>query len=140
MSDIRLIFDHAHNLTRLSTRQGYVLRPMLPVRLTYNGKSLDVDAMVDTGADFSTFSKDVAISLDIPDSQMMLDNLTTLGGIAPAWYCPIGIDFLGKHFDCRACFLDNPQCLSVIGREVIFSSLKFAFRQSQGQFYISSSP
>lgn len=70
MADIQLVFDHAHNLKPFNTTHGYVMRPMLPVRLTYNGISLDVDAMVDTGADFSTFSKKVAISLGILDSQM----------------------------------------------------------------------
>lgn len=140
MAEIRLVFDHTQRLTRVSTTQGQVLRPMLPVRLTYNGNSIDLDAMVDTGADFTTFYKGLAVSLGIPHEQMMLDNVTTLRQGVPAWFCPIGIDFLGKHFDCRACFVDNPEWLPVIGRETIFSRLKFGFRQSLGQFYISFSP
>lgn len=140
MADIQLVFDHAHNLKPFNTTQGKVLRPMLSVRLTYNGNSIDVDAIVDTGADFSTFHKGVATVLGIPDKQMIPDRATMLKGKVPTWYCPIGIDFLGKHFDCLAGFVDNPEWAPAIGRETIFSGLKFAFRQSQGQFYISSSP
>ena len=140
MADIQLVFDHALNLTLFNTTQGKVLRPMLPVRLTYNGTSIDVDAIVDTGADFPTFYKGVATSLGIPDKQMKSDRATMLKGRVPTWYCPIGIDFLGKHFDCLAGFVDNPEWPAAIGRETIFSILKFAFRESQGQFYISSLP
>lgn len=140
MAEIRLVFNHAQRLTRVSTTQGPVQRPMLSVRLSYNGNSIDIDAMVDTGADFSTFCKGVAASLGIPNDQMILDELTTYQKGVPAWFCPIGIDFLGKHFDCRACFIDNPEWPPVIGRETIFSKLKFGFRQSVNHFYISFSP
>ncbi len=140
MAEIQLVFDHAYNLTSYRTTLGDVLRPMVSIRLTYNGTSLDVDAMVDTGADFSMFHKDVATSLCIPDKQMKLDGATTLRGKVPVWYCPIGIDVLGKHFDCLAAFVDNPEWIPTIGRATIFSMLKFGFRQSEGQFYISSSP
>lgn len=140
MAEIRLVFDHAQRLTRVSTTQGQALRPILPVRLSYNGNSIDLDAMVDTGADFSTFYKGIAASLGIPDNELIRDEVMTIKQGVQAWYCPIIINFLGRRFDCRACFVDNPEWLPVIGRETIFSRLKFGFRQSVGQFYIAFSP
>ncbi len=140
MAEIRLVFDHALRVTRVNTTQGQVLRPMMQIRLSYNSSSIDLDAMVDTGADFSTFYSGIAASLDIPECEMIPDALIAQKQGVQAWFCPIVIDVLGRRFDCRACFIDNPEWPPVIGRDTVFSRFKFGFRQSVGQFYISSSP
>ena len=140
MAEIKLAFDQTLKLTPLDTTQGRCLRPMLPVRLSYNENSIDLDAMVDTGADFSHFPNYIAQSLGIPEDELIPDTVITLKKGDSAWFCPIGISFLGKTFNCRACFIDNRDFPAVIGRDTIFSRLKFAFRQSIGQFYISLSP
>lgn len=144
MDEIRLFFDTVHKMTPVRIMQGQVLRqvlrPMLLVRLSYDQTALELYAMVDTGADFSTFHRGIATSLGIPDARMIPVKIRTLSQGVGAWFCPIGIDFQGKNFVCPAYFVDNPEWPPVIGRDVIFSRLKFAFRQSVGEFYISFSP
>lgn len=140
MAEIKLAFDQTLKLTPVDTTQGWCLRPMVPVRLSYNENSIDLDAMVDTGADFSTFPMPIAESLGIPEDELIWGALITLKKGDSTRFYPIDISFLGKSFNCRACFIDNPEWIPVIGRDTIFSRLKFAFRQSIGQFYISLSP
>lgn len=139
-SEIRLTFQRSARFTPVRTAQGMCLRPILPIRLSYGGKSVDVNAMVDTGADFSTFDIRVAKSLDIPDDQLMLDSGTTLTGATKMWYCPITISLMGRSYECRAAFVNNPDWLNVIGRDTIFSKMQFAFRQSIRQFYVALQP
>lgn len=110
------------------------------MRLSYNNRAVDVDALVDTGADFSTFDRKIAKSLDIPDEQLMLDEGSTLRGMVRMWYCPITISFMGRSYECRAAFINNPKWPPVLGRDTIFSRLQFAFRQSIRQFYLSFTP
>lgn len=138
--EIRLIFHRSLRFTSVATTQGTCLRPLLPVRLSYNNRAVDVDAIVDTGADFSTFDRKIAKSLDIPDEQLILDEGTTLEGMVRMWYCPITISFMGRSYECRAAFINNPKWLPVLGRDTIFSRLQFAFRQSIRQFYLSFTP
>ena len=139
-SEIRLSFQRSARFTPVKTTQGECLRPILPIRLSYGSKSVDLNAIVDTGADFSTFQMGVAKSLDIPDDQLILDNGTTLSGRTKMWYCPITISLIGKSYECRAAFVDNPDWLNVIGRDTIFSKMQFAFRQSIRQFYLALQP
>jgi hypothetical protein len=139
-TEIRLTFQHLIRFTPVSTQQGTCLRPILPIRLTYGSKSIDVNALIDTGADFSTFDKGIARSLEIPDDQLILDQINTIGGMTKTWYCPLTIIIMGKSFNCRCAFVDNPSWPPVIGRDTIFSRMQFAFRQSLRQFYFSFQP
>lgn len=139
-SEERLTFEHIFKLTAVNTTQGKCYRPLLTIRISYGEKAIDLEAMVDTGADFSTFNKDVAKSLHIPEEQLILDHTTTLEGKTPMWYCPITITLLGHSYQCRAAFIDNPDWPPVIGRDTVFSRAQFAFRQSINRFYVSSKP
>jgi hypothetical protein len=139
-SEATLTFEHIFKLTTIDTTQGKCYRPLLTIRISYGEQAIDVDAMVDTGADFSTFNKGVAKSLHIPDDQLILDDGTTLEGRTPMWYCPITITLLGHSYQCRAAFIDNPDWHPVIGRDTLFSRAQFAFRQSINRFYVSNKP
>ena len=135
-----MVFEQVFKLTAVNTTQGKCYRPLLTIGISYGEKAIDLDAMVDTGADFSTFNRDVAKSLDIPEEQLILDNATTSAGKTPTWYSPITITILGNSYECRAAFIDNPDWPPVIGRDTVFSRTQFAFRQSMNTFYVSAKP
>ncbi|MBI2907870.1 MAG: hypothetical protein HYX92_09465 [Chloroflexi bacterium] len=138
MSEIKLVFHHAFKLTPCQTSQGTCFRPLLPVRLSYNASVLDLNCMIDTGADFSMFDYGVAEALGIPVTGLMLDRATTREGEIRAWYCPVTITLLGVSLGCRVAFINNPKWPPVLGRDTVFSKFQFAFRQSVRQFYASS--
>jgi hypothetical protein len=140
MSKISITFDQTHKLKPINTSIGKVWRAILPIRLSYNNSSIDIEAMIDTGADFSTFSKDIAIGLGIPDDQMSKEITDFVSESKDTSYCIIQISLLGRQYDCQACFVENPKIPALIGRDTIFSKLQFAFRQSVHEFYVSLTP
>jgi len=48
---------------------SYLLRPIIPVILHYDGKSIGYEALIDSGADFCLFHADLADYLGIPLEQ-----------------------------------------------------------------------
>ncbi len=139
-SEASLTFENIFKLKAVYTNQGMCYRPLLTIRISYGEEAIDLEAMIDTGADFSTFDKGVAKSLHIPEEQLIIDDMTTLKGKTTTWYCPITITFLGHSYQCRAAFIDNPDWPPVIGRDTVFSRAQFAFRQSINRFYVSTKP
>ena len=47
-------------------KQGYYLRPMIPIRLSFNGNILDTVGILDSGSDFSIIPKSIAEILHLP--------------------------------------------------------------------------
>jgi hypothetical protein len=137
---VKLDFEYAYKLTQFNTSQGSYFRPVLPVRLCYQNEQIDTDAMVDTGADISMFQLDIARALNIPDDQLRKDKFILAIGTVDAWLFPLHIIVQGTLINCRCAFVDNPKWPNVLGRETIFSKMKFAFRQEARQFYLSFSP
>lgn len=138
MNEIRLIFHYAFKLTPFSTSQGTCFRPCLLVKLSYDTNAIELNCMVDTGADFSMFDLVVAEALGIPSKELILDKASVQEGEVPVWFCPITVTVLGISFSCRAAFIKNPKWPPVLGRDTVFSKFQFAFRQSVRQFYASS--
>jgi len=136
----KLDFEYSYKLNPLKTLQGSTLRPMLPIRLCYQDEQLDINAMVDTGADLSMFQLDIARALKIPDDQLRQDKFILAAGKTDAWLFPLDIVVQGVQINCRCAFIDNPDWPNVLGRDTVFDKMKFAFRQGVRQFYLSFSP
>ena len=117
------------------------LRPLIPIRITYRGRSTDRFALVDTGADQPTFPKTIARLLGI--------DLSTLSpsqskGISKqpvkTWVCQCDITVEGITKQCTVGILDNDDCKYLLGRDPFFKLLQIGFRESREEFYLSLSP
>ena len=137
---IRLDFEHSHKVTEVNTNLGITYRPTLPVRLSYNEAKVDLDVILDSGADISMFQLDVAKILGIPNDLLIANPFELATGQVNGWLFPIDITICERTYSCRCAFIDNSKWLNVLGRETIFEKMKFAFRQGVRQFYFSSSP
>ena len=119
-----------------------VLRPLIPIRITYGGQSIDRLALVDSGADLPTFPRAAAQLLGIDLSTLVLSQLRVASGAARSWYCQCHITVEGITKQCRVSIVDNPDpnAYYLLGRNPFFKLLQIGFRESLREFYLSLSP
>lgn len=142
---MRLRFREEHAFLRLSfTCPPY---PIVPVTLTASsGKSVSTYALVDTGADYTIFHAAWARKIGL---RLKAGRKSSMGGIDPSsrlicYYHRIRLMVGYKNtVRCDVAFseeIDNDLDDQLIGRDVVFDRMRFAFRQRIGKFYIGDVP
>ncbi len=121
--------------------QDNILRPLIPIRITYRGQSIDRVVLVDSGADRPTFPKTIARLLGI--------DLSTLSprqskGISKqpvkTWVCQCDITVEGITQRCDVAIVNKKVLPYILGRDPFFKLLQIGFRESREEFYLSLSP
>ena len=123
-----------------SLDQDNVLRPRIPIRITYGGQSTDRFAIVDSGADLPMFPKTIARILGIDLSGLSPTKSTGIGGDVETWYRQCRITVEGITRECRIGIANNDTCPYLLGRDPFFKLLQIGFRESRREFYLSLSP
>jgi len=124
----------------LPSQPGNILRPLVPVRIAYGGLSTDRFALVDSGADISTFPKTIARILGIDLSRLTPDRSTGTAGKVKTWYCQCDITVEGITRRCDVAIVNRKVPLYLLGRDPFFKLLQIGFRESRVEFYLSLSP
>lgn len=120
--------------------------PMLPVRLIGpKGKSVDTFALLDSGADVSIFHGNWARKIGLKLTSGRKEAIKGIGsGQAILFYFHrIGLIVGSNMVRCDVAFSDNlgdELNDQLIGREVVFSKMRFALRQAVSMAYIGKSP
>ena len=117
-----------------------ILRPVVPIRITYGGLSTDRFALVDSGADISTFPKTIARILGIDLSRLTPDRSTGTAGKVKTWYCQCDITVEGITQRCDVAIVNKKVLPYLLGRDPFFKLLQIGFRESRGEFYLLLSP
>ena len=116
------------------------LRPLIPIRITYGGRSTDRFALVDSGADISAFPKTIARILGIDLSRLTPDRSTGTAGKVKTWYCQCDIMVEGITQRCEVAIVNKKVLPYLLGRDPFFKLLQIGFRESRREFYLSLSP
>ncbi len=119
--------------------------PMLPVRLIGpKGKSVDTFALLDSGADVSMFHGDWARKIGLKVKSGRKGNIGGIGAGGGLYYFHrIFLQVGSNTVKCDVAFSDghgDQPTDQLIGREVVFSSMRFALRQAISTTYIGKSP
>ncbi len=78
----------SYRFTRFDSPRGPILRPLLPVRLSYAGGScVETHVLVDSGADYSMLPNDLAAVLRTPVESLRIDKTMGIGpeAVNVAW-------------------------------------------------------
>ncbi len=115
-------------------------RPVIPVRVSYAGRSADRLAIVDSGADNFAAPRSLADILDI-DLSLLQPNVTQgTAGVVRTWYVDCQVQVLGIQFVCPVAILDNMAAPYLLGRHPFFRMMQLGFRESQLEMYIRLQP
>ena len=105
--------------------------PMLLVRLRCPpNETPQFLAIVDSGADVSTFHVSVAKQLGIDLSSCHVVTTQTASGTSTAYVCPVQIEVESRRFQASVHFNpDLPSTIALLGREDVFRQFLFGFDQ-----------
>ena len=109
-----------------------VLRPMLGVRLV-DGETVTprILALLDSGADGSTFHVDVARLLGVDTAGCQSRRVLGVGGAVSVLVCPIELEIEGRRFAADVNFVTDPspRSLALLGRQDVFEQFRIGFDQ-----------
>lgn len=114
--------------------------PIVPVRVSYAGRSADRLAIVDSGADNFAAPRSLADILDIDLSLSQPSVTRGTAGVIRTWYVDCQVQVLGIQFVCPVAILDNMTVPYLLGRYPFFRMVQLGFRESQLEMYIRLQP
>lgn len=111
-----------------SDQPNGIPRPMIRVRLHHRETvTLPFLALVDSGADVSTFHVSLAQDLGIDLSTCRPVAMRGVGGRVEAHACEVEIEMVARRFPAEVRFV--PSIVSLLGRHDVFMQFRFAFDQ-----------
>jgi hypothetical protein len=123
---IEFPFEEVH------TPRGILLRPKAVVRLTGPSESLNVDFLVDSGADTTVITWEVGQYLGWTVAP--LENPYTLGGISgtlPCYLRRVEMEIGGVRFESVVMWALSDDLPNLLGREDVFDRFDIEFRQGE---------
>ena len=119
-----------------------VRRPLLPVRLRRGSRTLDTFlAIVDSGADVSTFPLDLAsrLGIDLDDpGQCRRTRVRGVSGPGDAYSCAVEIEVEGRRFSSHVSFA--PILTAVLGQLDVFWHFRICFDERAEEFLVEPYP
>lgn len=112
--------------------------PTIPIRLRHFDKTLDLDAMIDTGSTYSIFKAEIADALGIPLERGRKTTITSLREFTVGYIHEIEMQVLDEFFAFEAAFSrDLKFSLNLIGRKGFLDKHAVEFRQFENKIIVT---
>lgn len=107
----------------------FILRPVLPVSLIYEKKSLRYEALIDSGSDYTLFPAVLGRKLGVNIESGQKESVSGISGQAlDIYFHHLAIEIGGQKLQVYAGFVDNiNQNFAILGQQGFFSSFKTTF-------------
>ncbi len=107
-----------------------ILRPVIPVEITYKNQIVPCEVLVDSGADFCIFDAQIGELLGIDIESGERQEVAGITGVKEPYYVhEVTINVGGQNFYIKAGFLDNIARLGygVVGQKGFFDTFIVKF-------------
>ncbi len=99
--------------------------PMIEVEMVHKNNIISVWALIDTGADYSIFPREVAEELGITVEKGEMIVLDGAGGSIVAYLHPLKVRFCEKEVDIKACFSEKENIPeNILGRKDVINNFQ----------------
>jgi Aspartyl protease len=106
----------------------FVLRPRIRIRITHQGRAVDLLALVDSGADDCLFPLEVAQRLGIPLDPERSHRYAGIGqGAITAAFTTVTVEVGGWPFSLYAGFSEAPTIIPILGQHGLFNLFEVRF-------------
>jgi len=115
---------------------GRFLRPVIPIGIGYNKRSIRYEVLVDSGADLCIFDAQIGEIIGIDLEQGRRDEVGGITGEPEPYYVhPVTLSVDGHQYDIEAGFLPNIARLGygVVGQKGFFDIFIVTFDLSKGE-------
>jgi gag-polyprotein putative aspartyl protease len=128
-------FDYLKQPNFNDPHKPWISRPMIPVRLSHQGKRVDIYALVDSGADTSLFHASLATALGIDFKKGRRQQLFGIAaGVAvDAYYHMITLQVLGAPASLQidVGFTESRGVGALLGESGFFDAYQIRFEKSK---------
>jgi len=132
-------YNLSYNFTKYIVKGKTILRPIIPVELQYkNNDPIIYTMLLDSGADLTLLSKDVADSLGIDTNKEADDDVYGVTGHTPVIDEKVKIKFgmgsrneFEKEIPVQITKIYGRPAIPALGRETIFREFDVHFRMGQ---------
>jgi predicted aspartyl protease len=113
-----------------------IFRPLIQINLRYGKKSVDLFALVDSGADVCLFPSEVGESLGIVVEKGTQSSLTGIGEIAYPTFSHSVVITIGKHKIKTPVHFSDAIPTPLLGQKGFFDHFDVKFSYAQGEIEI----
>jgi hypothetical protein len=129
-------FQYTEDPSTIDYRGRVVKRPVITLELrAKDGSPIEVEALIDSGADITTVHIDYANFLDVELGERC-DTTGISEDIAPGYLgkFPFTIKDMGLYIEVVATYVDSENVPILLGREGFFDAFRIVFEQAEDSF------
>jgi hypothetical protein len=133
-------FDYLKQPNFLNPQKPWISRPVIPVRLSYKDKYLDVYALIDSGADASIFHSSIAKELDIDIVSGRKEKFFGISGEGiDVYFHKVQIQIIGssESIGIEAGFTDSKGVGAILGQAGFFENYHIKFERDKERVEIT---
>lgn len=126
-------FPYLKQPSFLRPQDRWLARPIIPVRLIYENNSINVAALIDSGADFCLFNAEIGRRLGIPIEQGRPLEFFGIAKLPIKVYLhPIKLQVIGMDspIEISIAFTQSEGVGAILGQEGFFNAYKIKFEKS----------
>ena len=133
----RVRYTHWGRATTLTTQAGTVSRPLAILRIHTQYGPIDMQGLIDSGADYVTFTQQIADGLGINYRSGPQIQLMGFTGTGVAYQCTAKLEILGlptpnRPINCNVLVTDSQWPFPLIGRDPWFDLHQVGFNSAKG--------
>lgn len=132
-------FDYVKQPNFLNPEKPWISRPLIPVRLSYQSKSLNVYALIDSGADASLFHSSIAKELGINFISGRKEKFFGISGDnIDVYFHKITLQIIGaaESIEIESGFTDSKGVGAILGQAGFFENYHIKFERDKERLEI----
>ncbi len=111
--------------------------PIIPIMASRFDKTIAIDVLIDSGADFCCFKSEVATLLGIPIERGQQKKIATASDEIIAYLHEIELQIFDKHITCKVAFSREFKFLeNIAGRLNFFEAHEITFKEKEKKVQI----
>ena len=127
------------NLVHPFSRKKYILRPIIPVSLSFRSLAIRYEALIDSGSDFNIFPIEIAqkLNINLKNSKTIhfsgVEDSSIQGHIASVF-----LSINHASFKTNVVFADLPSSTGILGQNGFFDIFKVNFDLSREKVEVNA--
>jgi len=116
-------------------RKPWIIRPIIPVIISSQQKSVRIDALIDSGADRCFFHYELGRRLGLEVEKGYLGYVSGIEGLrSPVWIHNIRLQIVGsdEQILVEAGFTKSAGIFAILGQEGFFDAYRIKFERDRG--------
>jgi Aspartyl protease len=135
-------FDYQKRPVLTDPVAPWVIKPYLRITLSHNSSSVELDALIDSGADVSIFHASLAKALGLDVEAGLQQHFRGISGEPiPSYFHTLQLQVMGlSPIQVAVAFTDSPGVVALLGQADFFQAHQIKFERYKERIEINPAP